>query len=234
MKPTILVIDDSSFVHVYVKNLMTVKGYRICSAYDWPEVRMALKHEENIVLCLIDINLPGMRDGDELAKGLRMHSKLKEAKLVFYSGTEADSLAKKTEKIGLDGYIVKGDSDREFVDALKQYLPSIDQNDGIDDEVLDELEQNLDSEDADMEKLQLELGKKIIERNTPPPSNLIEKISITTEERENQSHESIFEKNLDQAFDALHQQNVEQTKQEEKEQETKKKKSGWWSRFTGK
>lgn len=228
MKPTILVIDDSSFVHVYVKNLMTVKGYRICSAYDWPEVRMALKHEENIVLCLIDINLPGMRDGDELAKGLRMHSKLQEAKLVFYSGSAAESLAEKTESVGLDGYIVKGDSDREFIDALQQYLPSIEQ-DIVDETTLDTLEAKLDAENEDMEKLQLELSKKIIERSTAQLTpNTIETIPISPREQENTSQESIFAQTLDQAFDTLHQQ------QEEKEKEAPQKKSGWWSRFTGK
>ena len=40
MEPAILVIDDSSFVHAYIRSLMTLKGYRVLSAYDWPEVRI--------------------------------------------------------------------------------------------------------------------------------------------------------------------------------------------------
>ena len=128
MEPTILVIDDSSFVHAYIKSLMTVKGYRVLSAYDWPEVREILRNETEISLCLIDIHLPGMRDGDELAKSLRIHSKLQAAKLVFYSASGEQSLAVKTKEIGLDGYIVKGDSDEEFVEALMQYLPVIEED----------------------------------------------------------------------------------------------------------
>ena len=120
MEPAILVIDDSSFVHAYITSLMTLKGYRVLSAYDWPEVREILRNETEISLCLIDIHLPGMRDGDELAKNLRMHSKLQATKLVFYSASGEQSLAVKTKEIGLDGYIAKGDSDEGFVDALMQ------------------------------------------------------------------------------------------------------------------
>ena len=39
-----------------------------------------------------------MRDGDELAKSLRMHSKLQAAKLVFYSASGEQSLAVKTRE----------------------------------------------------------------------------------------------------------------------------------------
>lgn len=128
MEPTILVIDDSSFVHAYIESLMTLKGYRVLTAFDWPEVRKILKEETDISLCLIDIHLPGMRDGDELAKSLRIHAKLQATKLVFYSASGEQSLAVKTKEIGLDGYIVKGDSDEEFVEALMQYLPVIEED----------------------------------------------------------------------------------------------------------
>lgn len=217
MEPTILVIDDSSFVHAYVRSLMSIKGYRVISAYDWPEVRMALKNEEKISLCLIDIHLPGMRDGDELAKGLRMHPKLKGAKLVFYSGSEAESLAEKTKAIGLDGYIVKGDSDREFIDTLQQYLPLIDAEGSA-------------TENEDTEQNQE--NRKNENRGT------VKVIKIQDEEEIIRNKEAEFNKSLDQAFEQLQQDKESTQSKNEHDARTKKRKKresgGWWNKLTGK
>ena len=118
----VLVIDDSFIVLGYVEEVLSKGGHTVVMAADWAESRNAFKVNEPFDVILVDVNLPGMRSGDHLAKSLRMHPKAKKAKIIFFSAESNDHLEKLTNMSGMDGYITKGQGDDKFLKDVESFM----------------------------------------------------------------------------------------------------------------
>ncbi len=119
----VLAIDDSIMVLSYVEMVLTGGGHAVTVAEDWASARGEFRNNDPFHVILVDVNLPGMRSGDHLAKSLRMHPKAKDSKIVFFSAESDSHLDKLTQMSGMDGYITKGQGDDKFLKDVESYMP---------------------------------------------------------------------------------------------------------------
>ena len=66
---------------------------------------------------LLDINMPG-RDGLDVLPDLR--DSAPDAKIIVFSGFEAETLARRTLDLGADDYLEKGSAVYEIVERIRQ------------------------------------------------------------------------------------------------------------------
>lgn len=119
----IMILDDSAFVLSHVAATLTKAGYEVETAEDWIGVRRILGAHDAIDLVLLDVNLPGLQDGNNLALSLSRHPTTREAKLVLFSGKTAEELAKLSDgDDAIDGYIVKGREPAEFIQDVAAFI----------------------------------------------------------------------------------------------------------------
>lgn len=72
-------------------------------------------------LVLLDVKM-GALSGVELIKMLKQKTGSAGVKMVFYSNRTPAELDDYVKKSGADGYIIKGDDAKAFVQAVRQYL----------------------------------------------------------------------------------------------------------------
>ena len=118
----VLVIDDSFVVLAYVEEVLRKNGHTVVVAEDWAEARNVFRHHEAFDVVLVDVNLPGMRSGDSLAKSLRIHPKAQHAKIVYFSAESEENLEQLNSLSNMDGYIVKGQGDEQFLAAVEAFM----------------------------------------------------------------------------------------------------------------
>jgi len=73
-------------------------------------------------LILLDVNLAGTQGGDILALQLKKHPTLKAAKVVFHSASKGPDLQVMVRRSGADGFIIKGQTEQQFLSAVKSFL----------------------------------------------------------------------------------------------------------------
>ena len=76
----------------------------------------------NPQLVMLDIQLQGMQGGDILAIQLKKHPKLQRARIIFHSAAKVADLQVMVRRAGADGFIVKGDDDVLFLEAIAKFL----------------------------------------------------------------------------------------------------------------
>lgn len=118
----VLVIDDSFVVLAYVEEVLRKGGHTVVVAEDWGEARNAFRHHDAFHVILVDVNLPGMRSGDSLAKSLRVHPKAQDAPIVYFSAESEEYLEKLTASSNMDGYIIKGQGDDKFLEDVEAFM----------------------------------------------------------------------------------------------------------------
>lgn len=119
----VLAIDDSVMVLSYIEMVLGSGGHSVVIAEDWATARGEFRNNDPFHVILVDVNLPGMRSGDHLAKSLRMHPKAKNSKIVFFSAESDSHLDKLTQMSGMDGYITKGQGDDKFLADVESFMP---------------------------------------------------------------------------------------------------------------
>lgn len=117
----ILVIEDSPGQLERVLRALRSAGHDPHGAEDWAQCRAALQHLEPQMV-MLDINLSGMQGGDILAIQLKKHPKTQKARIVFHSAAKEADLQVMVRRSGAHGYIVKGDSDATFLEAVAKFL----------------------------------------------------------------------------------------------------------------
>lgn len=122
MSGRILVIDDSFIVLAYVEEVLRKGGHTVVIAEDWAEARNIMKRHDAFHVVLIDVNLPGMRSGDSLAKSLRLQQKAQNARFVYFSAESDEQLEQLTKISGMDGYITKGQDDEKFLKDVEAFI----------------------------------------------------------------------------------------------------------------
>ena len=116
----ILILDDSRVVLAYVKRTLSAFGHEVETAEEWYDIRVALQRFEPDLI-MLDVHLPGLRSGAQLAWHLR--KKYPNVKIIFYSGQSPEYLAEQARAARIDGYLVKGGPPMEFVKNVERFLP---------------------------------------------------------------------------------------------------------------
>jgi two-component system phosphate regulon response regulator PhoB len=106
-KKKILVVDDDPVHLLCARELLEAEGYEV-QVYGrglgaTEQVMHALPH-----LVLLDVNMPGL-SGEGLARVIRNRPIIGEIPVVLYSSNDEDQLRSASERLGLAGWVCKGD-----------------------------------------------------------------------------------------------------------------------------
>lgn len=107
MQKHILIIDDDDKMLRTTQELLEYEGYRVTTTSS-PFGASNLIVDLRPSLVLLDVNMPGL-SGEGLAAVLSRSGRVSEVPIVFYSSNDADSLRRSAVRLGVSGYICKGD-----------------------------------------------------------------------------------------------------------------------------
>ena len=105
-----------------IKKNLEGAGHLVYTAEDWPEARKHLRTLSDIDLVIIDVVIPGFQNGAEMARSLKVHPKLRDSKIIFYSSKNHKFLERQSKLLRLDGYIHKERSGNEFVNSIHEII----------------------------------------------------------------------------------------------------------------
>ena len=108
LNPTILVVDDSSFIRSTVQKALEGENLSVFTASDGKKALDFLSSSETpeIDIILTDLNMPVM-DGAELCIEIRKNQKLKSKPVIFLTSETGAKTENQLFKIGATDYIVK-------------------------------------------------------------------------------------------------------------------------------
>ncbi|HEX9307760.1 MAG TPA: response regulator [Anaeromyxobacter sp.] len=105
----ILIVDDDELHLACAKELLEAEGYEVLvhqTAFGATERLIRSRPD----LVLIDVNMPAL-SGEGLVAILRRRVHATGVKLFLYSSNDEDALRSAAERLGIDGYVCKGDPD---------------------------------------------------------------------------------------------------------------------------
>jgi two-component system cell cycle response regulator DivK len=116
----ILVVEDNDKNRKLVRDLLTVKGYRLLEA-ERGEDGLRLAREQLPALVLMDIQLPGI-DGIETLRQLRADPATAAIPVIAVTASAMTQDRQKILAAGFDGYQSKPISVRPFLEAVRAVL----------------------------------------------------------------------------------------------------------------
>lgn len=103
MNGKLLIADDDARINELLRDIFTMEGYEVCSAYDGQEVLNLLETERDIDLLLLDIMMPVL-DGWDVLRYIKEHFSVKVVVLTAL-GSEASEVRGLRE--GADDFVSK-------------------------------------------------------------------------------------------------------------------------------
>jgi two-component system, cell cycle response regulator DivK len=116
----ILIVEDNDKNRKLVRDLLTVKGYRLLEA-ERGEDGLRLAREQRPALVLMDIQLPGI-DGIETLRQLRADPATAAIPVIAVTASAMTQDRQKILAAGFDGYQSKPISVRPFLEAVRAVL----------------------------------------------------------------------------------------------------------------
>jgi two-component system, cell cycle response regulator DivK len=116
----ILVVEDNEKNRKLVRDLLTVKGYRVLEV-ETGEDGVRIAREQRPALVLMDIQLPGI-DGIEALRQLRADPDTTSIPVVAVTASAMNRDRQTILAAGFDGYQAKPISVRPFLDAVREVL----------------------------------------------------------------------------------------------------------------
>jgi len=116
----ILVIEDNEKNRKLVRDVLTVKGYRVLET-ETGEDGLRVARMEHPALILMDIQLPGI-DGIETLRRLRAETDTATIPIVAVTASAMTQDRQKIMAAGFDGYQAKPISVRPFLDLVREVL----------------------------------------------------------------------------------------------------------------
>ncbi len=121
-KPTVLVIDDSSFLLELVSTVLESANINVIEHNKPVGVgRLIIKHQPEVVL--LDVKMP-IIDGIDLMKMIRENPSTANTKILLHSAMDPIELAGVAKSTGADGYIPKESNGSNIVHAIRSHLGS--------------------------------------------------------------------------------------------------------------
>lgn len=99
----VLVVDDSDFMRMMLKDILTRQGHTMLQAKDGQECFDMLQGE-TVDVCVLDIGMPGM-DGIEVLHKIK--EKNPALKVIMLSALSQENIVKQALQLGADSFVVK-------------------------------------------------------------------------------------------------------------------------------
>jgi len=116
----ILVVDDDHTHLICTKELLEDEGYEVhVHATAFGATEKVLVHQPDLVL--VDVNMPAL-SGEGLVTVLRSREQTRGVRVFLYSSNDEHALRTAAARLGIDGYVCKGDPDelrRKVAGALR-------------------------------------------------------------------------------------------------------------------
>jgi DNA-binding NarL/FixJ family response regulator len=101
----VLIIEDEGSISLFFKILATKKGLTVCGMAASGDEALILARREKPGLVLLDVGLPGGRDGIETA-GL-IKKELPETEIIFITGYDTDEIRNRALDLDPLGLLIK-------------------------------------------------------------------------------------------------------------------------------
>jgi CheY-like chemotaxis protein len=102
----ILIIDDDETHLDSTRGILEAEGYEVFTqSQPFGTTNAVIRLRPDLVL--LDVNMPAL-SGDRLAEVLRANSHTRDTMVVLHSSNDEDHLRTTARRLGLDGYICKG------------------------------------------------------------------------------------------------------------------------------
>lgn len=122
-RQTILVVEDSADILMFIKMLLEMKGYRVVEATNGQEaIKRALKELPHLIL--MDLSMPVM-DGWEATRQLRLLEQMRGVPIVGLSAHCHDEPRKLALRAGCNDCISKPVDDQVLNTILSEFLPAL-------------------------------------------------------------------------------------------------------------
>src|SRR5579862_3677225 len=115
---TVLLIDDDVDLCASIKKLLNQHGFNTLITHQSHDIEKILK-ENHIDLILLDIILPGDKDGIAICKSIRQ---LSSAPIIMLTGIEADVEKILSLEVGADHYLTKPFNARVLIAQIQASL----------------------------------------------------------------------------------------------------------------
>ncbi len=120
-KKKVLVVDDNYVCRTVLDKMLEAMGLRVTQAHGaeagLAEVEMADQQGDPFDLVLMDWKMPGM-DGLHASEKIKTSSREKVPAIIMVSAYAREELMKETDRIGLDGYLIKPVSPSLLLDSI--------------------------------------------------------------------------------------------------------------------
>ncbi|GIV45613.1 MAG: response regulator [Ignavibacterium sp.] len=119
-KPKILYVEDHLESALLVRTLLKNK----CEVFitETYEETMDFLKDNSVDLILLDINLPGKKDGVDLVKDLKQDEKFKKVPIIALTAYALAGDRERLLEAGCDEYIAKPMTKKELFDKLKKFI----------------------------------------------------------------------------------------------------------------
>lgn len=122
MKKKILIVEDEKMLAEMYKNKLENEGFGVLLAFDAAEA-LELAKKEKPDMILLDILLPGEKNGLFFLKNQKQISEIAQIPVIAFSNYDDPKTKKEALEMGAKDYLIKADyTPREIVEKIKIYL----------------------------------------------------------------------------------------------------------------
>jgi DNA-binding NarL/FixJ family response regulator len=129
----ILIVDDHSFIRRGIKSILEGSPqWEVCGEAENGTDGIKLAQELKPDVILMDVSMPGIT-GFEAARAIRERDS--QVKIILVTLHDSPGLIRNAFRLGMNGYLLKAETERELVRALEQVMsggsyisPKIDAN----------------------------------------------------------------------------------------------------------
>ncbi len=111
----ILIVEDEAIAAEYLKMILEKRGWEVVDIVDNGEDAIAMIHQHDPQLVLMDIMVKGSYSGCEIAMHIR---RISHCSIVFITAYADDEMIHYAMEVQADGYIIKPYSEREIIATI--------------------------------------------------------------------------------------------------------------------
>jgi two-component system, chemotaxis family, chemotaxis protein CheY len=118
---TIMTVDDSLTLRLYIQNCLERYGYMVIQAHEGEYALKSLE-TDHVDLIITDINMPGM-DGLRFIEELRKKEKHQATPIVILSEESNPIMKRKAKEANVLGWVVKPIQEAALIGIVRKALP---------------------------------------------------------------------------------------------------------------